>query len=145
MGLLPASEKPTKAERKMSRRVESALVGAATVGIKRGLPRAAAALAPFTGAQLAAVAAAGIAAYYGTSWVMNQLDSGVTDPKFLGAMAFRKAHVAFSEKLGRQPTRDENRVLMNEVVKSMTKRLAVRTALPFGLGEVLSAVTGGRI
>lgn len=102
------ARKPTRSRARSAaaRRAETA---AARVG--GALPRAAAALGVGTSA---ALAAAGAAAYYITSRVLDDIAEGNT-PENLVGLATALAHSQLTRKLGRQPTRTEYNALVADV------------------------------
>jgi hypothetical protein len=107
--MLPTSEKPTKAEKKVSRRVESALLGGAATLVKagiRGVPAAASAAGITTGMAAAYIASAGIISYLATTAIINAAAEGQTLANLIG-QARSMAITQFHRKMGRFPTREE--------------------------------------
>lgn len=107
--MLPASAKPTKAEKKVSRRVEAAAVGAATTLVKagiRGVPGAAQAAGMTTGMAAAYVASAGLIAYLATTAILDAAATGQNLTNLV-AQARSMAVTQFRRKLGRFPTHEE--------------------------------------
>lgn len=80
------------------------------------------------GATAALAILAGVASYYGTTWVMGKLRQ-LTDPQekaFQLATAYRKARAEAAQKLGRPLTPDEVKYLGAELNAQLVK-MGIRT------------------
>lgn len=79
-----------------------------------GLAGAGSAVGLGAGATAALLLAVGVASYYATTWLRDEIKAGRFDRAYLRSLAFRKAHTRLAAELGRVPTRDEMRALSDK-------------------------------